>query len=93
MHTVLETDTFKREADRLLTEDERMKITAAISENPQIATIPGSGGARKVRFGTSAKGKSGGYRVVTYYAADDVPGVSPGPVCERREDQFDEGGT
>jgi mRNA-degrading endonuclease RelE of RelBE toxin-antitoxin system len=35
--------------------------------------IPGTGGARKVRFGGRGKGKSGGYRVITYYAAEDVP--------------------
>ncbi len=35
--------------------------------------IPGTGGARKIRFGAKGKGKSGGYRVITYYAAEDVP--------------------
>lgn len=35
--------------------------------------MPGTGGARKVRFAGRGKGKSGGYRVITYYAADDVP--------------------
>ena len=35
--------------------------------------IPGTGGARKIRFGGKGKGKSGGYRVITYYAAEDVP--------------------
>ena len=35
--------------------------------------IPGTGGARKVRFAGRGKGKSGGYRVVSYFAADDVP--------------------
>ena len=35
--------------------------------------MPGTGGVRKVRFAGRSKGKSGGYRVVTYYAALDVP--------------------
>lgn len=35
--------------------------------------IPGTGGARKVRVGGHGKGKSGGYRIVTYYATEDVP--------------------
>ena len=35
--------------------------------------MPGTGGARKVRFAGRAKGKSGGYRVITFYAADDIP--------------------
>ena len=32
-----------------------------------------TGGVRKVRFAGRGKGKSGGYRVVTYFAAEDVP--------------------
>ena len=35
--------------------------------------MKGTGGARKIRFAGRGKGKSGGYRVITYYAADDVP--------------------
>ena len=35
--------------------------------------IPGTGGARKLRFAKRGKGKSGSYRVITYYAAEDVP--------------------
>jgi hypothetical protein len=35
--------------------------------------IEGTGGARKLRVAGRGKGKSGGYRVVTFYAADDVP--------------------
>jgi hypothetical protein len=35
--------------------------------------IPGTGGARKVRFGRPGIGKSGGYRIITYFAGDDVP--------------------
>ena len=35
--------------------------------------MPGSGGARKVRFARRGKGKSGGYRTVHYFAGDDVP--------------------
>lgn len=35
--------------------------------------MPGTGGARKVRFAGRSKGKSGGYRVVTFYAAEDIP--------------------
>ena len=35
--------------------------------------IPGTGGARKIRFGRAGGGKRGGYRTVHYYAAEDVP--------------------
>jgi len=35
--------------------------------------IEGTGGARKVRFAGKGKGKSGGYRVVTFFTGPDVP--------------------
>lgn len=35
--------------------------------------IPGTGGARKVRVAARGKGKSGGYRVITFYTGRDVP--------------------
>jgi hypothetical protein len=74
MHTVMETDAFARAANALLTDEEHLWITNAISANPTIGdVIPGTGGARKLRFAGRGKGKSGGYRVITFYAAEDVP--------------------
>lgn len=35
--------------------------------------IVGSGGCRKVRIPGKGRGKSGGYRVVTYYFSADAP--------------------
>lgn len=35
--------------------------------------IVGSGGCRKVRVAGRGKGKSGGYRVVTYFGGVDIP--------------------
>jgi hypothetical protein len=35
--------------------------------------MAGTGGARKVRFARPGRGKSGGYRVITYYAGKDLP--------------------
>ena len=35
--------------------------------------MPGCGGARKLRVAKPGKGKSGGYRVISYFAGDDVP--------------------
>ncbi|MGH7034905.1 MAG: type II toxin-antitoxin system RelE/ParE family toxin [Stellaceae bacterium] len=35
--------------------------------------MQGTGGARKLRWGARGKGKSGGARVITYYAGADVP--------------------
>jgi hypothetical protein len=73
MHTVIETPTFLADC-KGLSEDERLSIVAAVAADPHLGDlIPGTGGARKRRFPGRGKGKSGGYRTVTYYAADDVP--------------------
>jgi hypothetical protein len=49
-------------------------IVTSIARNPDAGElIPGTGGARKIRFAGRGKGKSGGYRVVTFYAGSDVP--------------------
>jgi len=50
-------------------------IVNAISAEPSMGDVmAGTGGARKIRFPGRAKGKRGGYRVVTYFAGkDSVP--------------------
>jgi len=77
MHCVIETHAFKSGAkDAELDEEEVFKIMQYLSENPDAGElIVGTGGARKIRFPDRrrGKGKSGGYRVVTYYAAEDIP--------------------
>lgn len=35
--------------------------------------IQGTGGARKLRFARPGKGKSGGYRIITFYSGKDIP--------------------
>jgi hypothetical protein len=75
LHSVIETPDFLRDAQKAgLTADERGKIvslTAAFSKPG--ADIPGTGGARKIRFAGRGKGKSGGYRAISFYAGPDVP--------------------
>ncbi len=45
-----------------------------VSRNPSLGeAIPGTGGARKSRFGAGGKGKRGGCRVIFFFAGDDVP--------------------
>lgn len=75
MQTVIETHVFRRASEELgMSEDERSAIIRMIASNPMAGDLmPGTGGARKVRFAARGKGKSGGYRVITYYAAEDVP--------------------
>ncbi len=69
VHAVLETRTFLRDvAQNGMSEDQHERIVRRIAENPRHGdVIPGTGGARKVRFAGRGKGKSGGYRVVTYF--------------------------
>jgi len=75
MHSVIETAAFLNDC-RDLSEDERLGIVTAIAADPHKGEImPGTGGARKRRFPGRGKGKSGGYRTVSYYAAEDVPVV------------------
>ena len=75
MHSVLFTATFLRQARKAgLSDEEVQEICAFLAVAPHAGTvIPGAGGARKVRFAGRGKGKSGGYRTVHFYAADDVP--------------------
>ena len=75
MHAVIETPTFLRNCeDAGMSDDERLAIIDAIAAEPRKGDlIPGTGGARKRRFPGRGKGTSGGYRTVSYYAADDVP--------------------
>ncbi|MCX2699292.1 type II toxin-antitoxin system RelE/ParE family toxin [Ochrobactrum chromiisoli] len=57
-----------------MTEDERLRLNNLLAESPMAGElIQGTGGARKLRFAKPGKGKSGSYRIITYYAAEDVP--------------------
>jgi hypothetical protein len=75
MQTVIETPRFLASAEEEgLEEDERASIVAFVAEYPAAGDlIPGTGGARKLRFAGKGKGKRGGYRVITYYANEDLP--------------------
>lgn len=75
MHVVIETPTYQRScAQAGLTEDEKAAIVSIVAADPMAGDlIEGTGGARKLRVAGRGKGKSGGYRVVTFYAAADVP--------------------
>jgi hypothetical protein len=75
MHTVIETEAYQRSAIASgVSEQERLEISNYISANPTAGEVmKGTGGARKIRFAGRGKGKRGGYRVITYYADEDVP--------------------
>ena len=75
MHSVVETPTFLASAAKAgMTESERVAAIDLISVNPAAGEImPGGGGVRKVRVPGRGKGKSGGYRVLTYYMTENEP--------------------
>ncbi|MFA7585048.1 MAG: type II toxin-antitoxin system RelE/ParE family toxin [Novosphingobium sp.] len=75
MHTVIETNAWIAAAkDAGMSDDERANVVDILAANPEAGEImPGCGGARKLRVAKPGKGKSGGYRVITYFAGKDVP--------------------
>jgi hypothetical protein len=75
MHAVVQTSTFLADGKAAgLNDSELADIAALIARDPKAGEIiVGTGGARKVRIPGKGKGKSGGYRIIAFYAADDVP--------------------
>lgn len=74
-HTVVETPEFRRAArEAAIGFRELMAIVDHLARHPGAGDlIPGTGGARKVRFRGRGRGKSGGSRVITAYADADTP--------------------
>lgn len=72
---MVETPEFRRAAKATgITTDDRERIVDYLARRPESGDlIPGTGGARKVRFRGRGHGKSGGYRVVTAYADHGTP--------------------
>lgn len=65
----IETSVFTRQVLSLLTENEYSGLQVILRENPACGdVIRGGGGIRKVRYAAQTKGKSGGVRVIYYWA-------------------------
>jgi hypothetical protein len=75
VHAVVETPEYLRAAKIAgMSAAEREEAVMLLAEHPQAGEIiEGSGGARKVRIAREGKGKSGGYRLVSYYQDADTP--------------------
>jgi hypothetical protein len=75
MHVVVEMPQFLSDAKSAgLSDQERSAIIDRVAAEPTAGDLmQGSGGARKVRFAGRGKGKSGGYRVITFYAGRGTP--------------------
>lgn len=74
MFAFVEAPLFTKLVGEYLTDGEYAALQQALSKNPGLGdVIPGSGGVRKVRWGTRGRGKRGGVRVVYFVRKD--PGV------------------
>jgi hypothetical protein len=72
--TVVETPTYLRRAEKLLSEEEQRDVVTLVAEDPEAGVIlRGTGGVRKVRFAREGGGKSGGYRVIYFFHDLDMP--------------------
>lgn len=73
MKTVQETETFKKQADKIWSEEQRFDFISFISVNPDAGdVITGADGARKIRWSIGSKGKRGGVRVIYFNVDADV---------------------
>jgi len=74
VQTVVETPTFIRRAEKLLTEEEHAALIVWLAYRPTAGDeIVGTGGVRKLRFGAKGRGKSGGVRVIYYFYDQAMP--------------------
>jgi hypothetical protein len=57
-----------------MSEDEIDKLVSYLAGNPTAGDeISGTGGCRKLRVAGRGKGKSGGYRTITFYTGQNMP--------------------
>lgn len=75
MHSVVELEAFRADAKVAgMSADEVVDLISFLAANPTAGDVMvGTGGARKLRWRRPGTGKSGGYRIITYYAGVDVP--------------------
>ncbi|WP_353884621.1 type II toxin-antitoxin system RelE/ParE family toxin [uncultured Pleomorphomonas sp.] len=87
MHTICETHAFRRAADQAgMTEEERSELISFLADNPMAGDeIVGTGGCRKLRVAGRGKGKSGGYRTITFFSGNMLPVFLNYGLFKRRE--------
>jgi mRNA-degrading endonuclease RelE of RelBE toxin-antitoxin system len=74
MITIIEFPGFLSQVGNSISSDERDEFIAYIAQNPEVGDIiPGTGGVRKIRWGSKNKGKSGGVRVIYYFYDEYAP--------------------
>jgi hypothetical protein len=75
MQTIVETLGFQRSAMRAgMSESDVVRLVDYLAANPDAGDeIKGTGGCRKLRVAGRGKGKSGGYRVITFFSGPGIP--------------------
>jgi hypothetical protein len=75
MHTVAELNAFRRTAHEAGMADEEISdLVSYLAANLTAGEeMSGTGGCRKVRWAGRGKGKSGGYRTITFYTGTNMP--------------------
>ncbi|WP_413783484.1 hypothetical protein [Aliivibrio fischeri] len=67
MLTFIETPVFSKSWAAIANDDELSKLQDELMAMPEVGdVIQGTGGVRKLRFGSGSKGKQGGSRVIYY---------------------------
>jgi mRNA-degrading endonuclease RelE of RelBE toxin-antitoxin system len=71
---LIETPTFTKQITAILSDEEYRQLQSRLAANPQTGPlIKGGGGIHKIRVATGSRGRSGGARVIYYWAmARDV---------------------
>jgi mRNA-degrading endonuclease RelE of RelBE toxin-antitoxin system len=66
-----ETKAFTRDVSSLLSEESYFELQRFLHEHFELGdVIPGGGGLRKIRWRLAGKGKSGGVRIIYYFASE-----------------------
>ena len=66
----IETAAFSRRVVEVMSDDDYRKLQEALLARPTHGVlIPGTGGARKIRWGSQMRGKRGSFRVIYYWHA------------------------
>ena len=70
---IFATQTYERAIRRLLSDNSRREMEAAIVADPTRASvIPGTGGIRKLRWAGSGRGKRGGIRTIYFHTGSEA---------------------
>lgn len=71
MHTVVQTPTFQRQVANIWVEDELDEFIDWLAINPTAGdVVPGTQGARKIRWAAKGQGKRAGARVIYFNRLD-----------------------